>query len=232
MIRNVIFDWSGTLVDDLPAVWKATNYVLAQAEREEMTLEQFRAEFALPFTTFYNRHTPHVPLAQLEIWFHSSFRQAQDSVCELPHAREFLEFCRARRLRTFLLSTVHPDHFAVQCATTGFAQYLERPYVEVLDKREKIHQVLAENGLRAGESLFVGDMQHDIEAAKHGGVYSCAVLTGYNTLNQLRAAQPDLIVAHLGELREALLRNGFEVKPSEASVPDQHPASTGLPARS
>jgi phosphoglycolate phosphatase-like HAD superfamily hydrolase len=45
VIRNVIFDWSGTLVDDLPAVWKATNYVLAQADRAELTLEQFRAEF-------------------------------------------------------------------------------------------------------------------------------------------------------------------------------------------
>ncbi len=32
MIRNIIFDWSGTLVDDLPAVWQATNYVLAQAD--------------------------------------------------------------------------------------------------------------------------------------------------------------------------------------------------------
>jgi len=40
MIRNIIFDWSGTLVDDLPAVWKATNYVLKQAERAEMSLEQ------------------------------------------------------------------------------------------------------------------------------------------------------------------------------------------------
>ena len=48
MIRNVIFDWSGTLVDDLQAVWQATNYVLARAERPEMSLEQFRAEF-VPF---------------------------------------------------------------------------------------------------------------------------------------------------------------------------------------
>ena len=120
MIRNVIFDWSGTLVDDLPAVWEATNYVLAQAERPEMTLEQFRAEFCLPFTIFYERHTPHVPLPQLEDWFHSRFRQVQGSVCELPHAREFLEFCRANKLRTFVLSTVHRDHFAVQSAVTGF----------------------------------------------------------------------------------------------------------------
>ena len=123
MIRNIIFDWSGTLVDDLPAVWEATNYVLAQAERPEMSLEQFRAEFCLPFTIFYDRHVPHVPLPQLEDWFHSRFRQVQGSVCALPHAREFLEFCRARKLRTFLLSTVHREHFAVQSAITGFGPY-------------------------------------------------------------------------------------------------------------
>jgi len=52
VVKNIIFDWSGTLVDDLPAVWKATNFVLAQSERAEMTLEQFRAEFCLPFTSF------------------------------------------------------------------------------------------------------------------------------------------------------------------------------------
>src|SRR5678815_5192613 len=74
MIRNIIFDWSGTLVDDLPAVWDATNYVLAQAERAEMSLEQFRAEFCLPFTIFYDRHVPHIPLPQLETWFHSRCR--------------------------------------------------------------------------------------------------------------------------------------------------------------
>ena len=99
MIRNIIFDWSGTLVDDLPAVWKATNFVLHQADRPELSLDEFRAEFSLPFTNFYDRHTPHVPLTQLENWFHSSYRQAQDSVGELPYARDFLVFCRARKLR-------------------------------------------------------------------------------------------------------------------------------------
>src|SRR5438045_3054138 len=141
MIRNIIFDWSGTLVDDLPAVWKATNYVLTQAERAEITLEEFRAEFCLPFTGFYERFVPHISLPQLETWFHSRFKQVQDSVCELPHARGFLEFCRAKKIRTFLLSTVHHDHFAVQCGATGFAQYIDKPYVNVWDKREKIHDI-------------------------------------------------------------------------------------------
>ena len=223
MIRNVIFDWSGTLVDDLPAVWKATNYVLARAERAELTLEEFRAEFCLPFTIFYDRHVPHIPLPQLEDWFHSRFRQVQDSVCPLPHAREFLEFCRQHKLRTFLLSTVHREHFAVQAAATGFAQYLDKPYLNVWDKREKIHEILQENQLKPQETLFIGDMQHDIETARHGGIHSCAVLTGYNTLEQLRAARPDLIVEHLGELRQRFEQTGLHMGDSTNSSADALP---------
>ena len=62
---------------------------------------------------------------------------------ELPHAREFLEFCRAKKFRTFLLSTVHADHFKAQCRVTGFDAFLEKPYTDVWDKREKIHEILA-----------------------------------------------------------------------------------------
>ena len=223
MIRNIIFDWSGTLVDDLPAVWTATNYVLTQAERAEMSLEEFRAEFCLPFMIFYDRHVPHVPLQQCEVWFHSRFRQVQDLVCELPHARQFLEFCRERKVRTFLLSTVHRDHFAVQSGITGFDKYLDKPYLGVWDKRKKIHEILEENQLQPGETLFIGDMQHDIETARHGGVHSCAVLTGYNTLDQLRAAEPDVIVEHLGELRETLTTNHWNLKPQSATSEEKPP---------
>jgi ADP-ribose pyrophosphatase YjhB (NUDIX family) len=149
----------------------------------------------------------------LEAWFHGSFRQAQDSVAVLPHAREFLEFCRERRLRMFVFSTVHPDHFAVQAAVTGFAAYFERHYVGVMDKRKKIHALLEENALKPDETLFIGDMQHDIETARHGGVHSCAVLTGYNGLEQLRASGPDLIVEHLRELREILEASQLQLRP-------------------
>lgn len=223
VIRNIIFDWSGTLVDDLPAVWEATNHVLVRADRPPMTLEQFRAEFCLPFTIFYNKFVPHIPLPQLESWFHGRFRQVQDTVVALPHAREFLEFCRARKIRTFLLSTVAKDHFEIQQRASGFGEFLDRPYLGVWDKRQKIHEILHDNKLRADETLFVGDMQHDIETARHGGVYSCAVLTGYNTLEALRAAQPDVIVEHLGELLEILNQNDLHLRPQSKQFEETHP---------
>ena len=92
-----------------------------------------------------------------------------------------------------------------------------------MDKRQKIHEILDANGLAPEETLFIGDMQHDIETARHGGIHSCAVLTGYNTLEQLRVAEPDLIVEHLGELREVLEQNELHLKPQAKRFEDSHP---------
>jgi phosphoglycolate phosphatase-like HAD superfamily hydrolase/ADP-ribose pyrophosphatase YjhB (NUDIX family) len=213
VIQNIIFDWSGTLVDDLPAVLAATNFLFAECGVEEMSLDKFRAEFCLPFKSFYDRYLPGIPLAQLNDSYHTHFNQVQDKVTELPHAREFLVFCRKHKIRTFVLSAVPRHHFERQAAANGFDQFIDRPYLGVWDKRAKIAELLAENQLSPAQTIFVGDMQHDIETAKFGGIGSCAVLTGYNRLDQLRASQPDLIVEHLGELREILERNQFHLHP-------------------
>ena len=201
-IRNVIFDWSGTLVDDLAAVWRSTNFTLTKAGKSEMSLDQFRAEFSLPFNEFYSRITPGVPLAQLEEWYKESFVVEQESIEPLPHAREFFDFCATRKLRTFLLSTIHPDHYRAQSTRIPFA--FEREYVRVMDKRTKIRELLTENELAPEDTVFIGDMQHDVETAKLGGVGSCAVLTGYNKRNQLEEANPDFIANDLGHLKESL----------------------------
>lgn len=210
-IRNIIFDWSGTLVDDLPAVWRATNEVFLNAGVKELSLDEFRTEFQLPFNGFYQRFLPDVEMDQLEEWFHASFRRHQDLVEGLPHAREFLRFCRDRHLRTFLLSTVNLEHYEKQAAKTGFGEYIDAPYLGVWDKRKKIHEILCEHKLQPEETVFIGDMEHDIDTAKHGGIKSCGVLTGYNKMHQLKAAEPDVLVEHLGELRELLQRDGMRL---------------------
>jgi len=115
---------------------------------------------------------------------------------------------------------------ATEAARQG-REFIDRPYLGVWDKRKRIEEILKENQLSPGETLFIGDMQHDIETSKHGGIHSCAVLTGYNTLNQLREAEPDLIVEHLGELRLILEQNDLRLKPSAVTFEETHlPVST------
>jgi phosphoglycolate phosphatase len=213
VIRNVIFDWSGTLVDDLAAVLGATNGVLREVGFPELTRDEFRTRFQLPFKEFYRVFRGAVPLAELEARFHRHFDGLQSTVTPLPHAREFLEFCRERGLRTLVLSTVPRRYYTAQAAENGFGAYIDHPYPGVRDKRLRIGEILKSLGLQPKETLFIGDMQHDIDTARHGRVWSCAVLTGYNRLDQLRASHPDLIVEHLGELRTVLARNAMCLEP-------------------
>lgn len=208
MIRNVIFDWSGTLVDDLEAVWRSTNFTFEQAGRPVMTLDEFRSEFFLPFDQFYEQVTPGVSLDQLEEWYRTSFEEDQKNIRPLPHAVKFHQFCADEGLKTFLLSTIHGDHFRVQSKLTPFK--FDHTYVRVMDKRAKISEILDDHELAKAETVFIGDMEHDVDTARIGGIFSCAVLTGYNTRAQLEAAGPDLIVEHLGDLQSMLQASRLE----------------------
>ena len=125
----------------MPAVLAATNHVFDKWGGPAWTMERFRAEFCLPFQDFYARFLPEVPVAELERVFHGHFSQAPGAVEELGHAREFLVFCREQRIRSFVLSTIHPDYYAAQTAVNGFDQFMERAYLGVWDKRAKIAEV-------------------------------------------------------------------------------------------
>lgn len=160
MLRNLIFDWSSTLADDLGPVVAATNRTL----------------------------------------------EGQPGVALLPHALEFLHFCRATRRRVFLLSTIDQTHFAEQSARLGVADFFEHAYVGIMDKRAQLARILAAHDLVPGETAFIGDMVHDVDAARAGGVMAIAILTGFDSREKLSRAQPEVMVRDLGELQKLLER--------------------------
>jgi phosphoglycolate phosphatase len=204
MIKNIIFDWSGTLADDLRPVLEATKAIFRHFGREEFSLEEFRRHFRLPFSGFYAEFLPEATNEGLEVLYERYFAGRQGEVELLPGAREMLEFCHRTGRRTFLLSTIKSSHFDAQAGRLGVRDAFEHPYVEIMDKRQKIREILAVHHLVPEETMFVGDMVHDIETARHGGVLDVAVLTGFDPLEKLAAAHPSVIVANLPALQHLL----------------------------
>ncbi len=213
MFRNLIFDWSGTLVDDLGPVIEATNAVLGKYAVAPLDRESFRRKFRLPYSDFYAELLPDIPLAELESHFRPAFDAALTPVIVLPHAREKLEWCTALGIRCFVLTSMDSIAFERQMDEFGLRRHFEATYSGVLDKREVIHRILETHDLNAAETAFVGDMIHDVETARHGGVSSIAVLTGYNHAEILAAVRPDLTVPDLGVLRGLLDRRRTVTRP-------------------
>ncbi len=200
-VQNILFDWSGTLVDDLPPVLEATNAVLREFGGSELTRDEFRRGFRLPFLHWYAEILPGVSPEDLDRVFHAAFAASRHEVTVLPHAREFLECCAAAGRRMFVLSSAPQAAVERQAAALGLDGYFERIYAGVHDKRERVSGILRDHALAVEATLLIGDMSHDVHAAQAGGIGSVAVLTGYEYADVIAAAGPDLTVNDLSELR-------------------------------
>jgi phosphoglycolate phosphatase len=73
-----------------------------------------------------------------------------------------------------------------------------------MDKREKIREILHTHSLDPKETMFVGDMVHDIETARHGGVLDVAVLSGFDRIEKLIPAKPTIIARDIAAVQQLL----------------------------
>jgi phosphoglycolate phosphatase len=199
-IRNFILDWSGTMVDDLPPVFLTTNHVFQTCGLPALTMAEFRQTFCLPVRRFYEKRIPHVPQAELERIFLAEYQRHRDKIEPLPHTEQFLRSCVQEGMPVFVASSVDDTTYHQQMRRLGWEKFIRQPYIGIEDKTQKIHHILEENRLDPDQTMFVGDMEHDIEAGKAGGVHTCAVLSGYNHAEHLRGLHPNLVCDHLGEL--------------------------------
>jgi phosphoglycolate phosphatase len=200
-IQNILFDWSGTLVDDLPPVLEATNAVMREFNAKELTVEDFRRGFRLPYADWYEEVLPGVSLEELGRVFLASFTATKHVVGAHPHVREYLDCCAAAGRRMFVLSSTFESAVQAQAESLDLGRYFEHIYAGVPDKSARIRGILEERALRPEQTILIGDMRHDVHTAKAGGIGSVAVLTGYEYGDVIATAGPDLIVKDLSELR-------------------------------
>jgi phosphoglycolate phosphatase len=208
MYQNLIFDWSGTLVDDMGPTLEATNAVFAMHGLAPMEREEFRRLFRLPYAEFYEEHLPGVRLDELEHHFRRAFAESRVPVTVLPHAREKLDWCRQREIRCFVLTSMDRSTFEQQLDELSMRHYFEATYSGVLDKREIIGEILTRHQLSKDQTAYLGDMTHDVITAKHGGVTSVALLTGYTHREGLEACEPDWLMRDLWEFRSLMENHG------------------------
>lgn len=204
MFQNLIFDWSGTLVDDLGPTLEATNAVFSLHGRQSMDRDEFRRLFRLPYSEFYEEHLPGTRLDELEHHFRRAFAHSKVPVTVLPHAREKLEWCREQGIRCFVLTSMDRGTFEKQLDDLAMRIYFEETYSGVLDKRKVIGELLEKHQLAPHHTAFLGDMIHDVVTAKHGGVTSVALLTGYTHREVLEAHEPDWIMEDLQEFQKLM----------------------------
>lgn len=213
MLKNLIFDWSGTLCDDLTPVVTTTGKIFQKHGLKPLTRAEFLDQFSLPYDKFYAERIPHVPIEYIEDDWKEFFPKDGGEITVIEGVNEFLEEAKSYGFRLFLLSSVPREQFDVQASKFGLSGYFEDHETSVIDKSERMLELLTRNNLVPNETAYVGDMIHDMESAKKCEVTAIGVATGYESADDLHKAGADMIFRNLLEFSVLFQMNQIKQRP-------------------
>lgn len=193
-IKNIIFDWSGTLLDDFKMTYGVTRQTIKKLSGHSLSVQEYRDTFQIPVAPFYRRYLKK-SCAMKEIndlYFHQLSKK-------ISHARLFEEVpailrkAHELKMNVSILSTVDQSLLEDMVQAFGLSPYVSQVIGGIKDKVKSLPSVCREYKLKINETLMVGDLVHDIKAAQKAGVMSGAFLCGYQEPSKLLALSPDLV---------------------------------------
>jgi len=191
---HVIFDWSGTLYDDQTPSFLATRQTIIDLGGRRISRADYDREFSLPALGFYRRHGVAEPTAAIDRHYFAAYERVIDQGTLFQGVREALESLRRQRIPTSLFSTLRQDLLEAACDACGIRSLVGEIHGSVPNKIRGMPDHLKRIGRRAkSDVLFIGDTDHDIEAARRHGLTSGCVFAGYHDETRLLAVRPRFV---------------------------------------
>lgn len=189
--EHIIWDWNGTLLDDLDLVVDITNGMLARRNRSPIDRRFYREHFGFPVREFYRRmgfdfsSSANSDLYDRLVIEFSNEYESRCRSCQLyDGAADILDLLRVKKISQSILSASDQAFLAESVQSFGINQYFRE--IAGLDNKQaggKVqagHHLMEQLGLPADKTLLIGDTVHDCEVAAALGVQCLIILNGYN----------------------------------------------------
>ena len=202
MIKNLVFDWSGTLSNDMLLVYETVMKVFEHFGVKRISLGEFRNSYTLPYMDHARKFGINVDKETLDGVFAQYFRTSGFPQL-LPGVERVLQQLKSAGKRMIVLSS-HRQEFLDEEAARFFngnhKNYFDKLFGSIHNKEEAILPVIKAVDFTPSETIIVGDTEHDIRAGHTAGLFTAAVLTGYRPKEKLALAKPHFIINDVGEL--------------------------------
>jgi phosphoglycolate phosphatase len=195
LIKNVIFDFDGTLVDSSIAVDKMYAYFADKYKLDNISREQFKNMKRLPLKEKLKMvHLPLYKLPSLTIQARKLYSSHLEDVKLIEGIEKILTILKEREIQMSILSSNSIANIKMFLENNKI-NFFEDIYSSknILKKDRAILKLLKRKKLNKNEILYVGDELQDIISCKKIDVKVAAVSWGYDDIELLRSGEPDCI---------------------------------------
>ena len=207
MIRGIVFDFDGTIVDSMPMVFNALNDALKRRSLPTIESELLGAMAGLPVIDIISSkaHISESVAKEVEKDVFEAYTSFCSVHCQLlPNVESTLKTLKSKRIKLGLFTTT-----PIKPLMAVEKKFSLKDYFDIMIAKEDaknkpnpegLNKIIAEFGIKKDECLYVGDSPIDILTGKAAGIKTIAVTTGIATIQQLKESKPDNIIPNLEKL--------------------------------
>lgn len=193
MKNYIIWDWNGTIIDDVGIALAAVNDMLREQDRPEITLEEYRKAMDTPILRFYEQFfdMEATDFDWIAERFQNYYEDHKDQLRLHEGVEYLLESCRQRGCHQIILSSSATRIIQFYAKLFDVADYFEAVLgaddLLAAGKIERAVDYFEQNKIPKEETVMIGDSVHDFEVSQTLGIDCILMSGGHQDLQSLQA---------------------------------------------
>jgi phosphoglycolate phosphatase len=187
--KYILWDWNGTLLDDVTACLNSVNDMLDSRGLERIDIVRYREVIGVPIIKFYEKVFDLEKYDYTEIIkdFNEGYIRHLDEAHISDGAIELLEYFKGLGCRQIIVSSSNNELLRKSTEKYGVADYFDAILGSddffAGSKIERALTYIKKHG--AGKALAIGDLEHDYELARETGADSILLASGHDKRERL-----------------------------------------------
>lgn len=194
MHSTIVWDWNGTLLDDLDVCIAAINRLLVPRALPAMNRDRYHRFFTFPVRLYYEAmgfDFKRESFADVAVEYHEAYAAVVSEAPLRSDAVEALETAANAGVQQVVLSALEETRLATELERRGIRGHFTAVYglgdLHAAGKESRGHELVRELGLANGDACMIGDTTHDADVARAIGVSPILVSGGHHDRGRLEA---------------------------------------------
>ena len=200
--KHLIWDWNGTLIDDVRTCIEVLNSILVFYAKPQVTLEQYRDEFDFPVADYYEKLGIDFSKVSYDVvaeQYISQYNKKQYECGLQSGAKDVLKTISNKGIGQSILSAYNQEMLEEIVKHFGLYDFFDN-IVGLSDfyaksKLENGRDLIKKLELTGEDVLLIGDTTHDYEVAEQIGADCALIDDGHQERKRLEATNAVVVNA-------------------------------------
>ena len=191
-IDSLIWDWNGTLLDDVEVNVRTVNDMLSKRGLSQLDMTTYKELFCFPVQTFHSQigfDFEKESFEEIAEEYQSTYKQYENGIRLNSDAHFVIDLLCKKGTNQYILSAAMQEDLIKMLERFKIADKFKGIYgvsdIHAAGKIERGKQLMQENSLTPQKTLIIGDTLHDAEVAKSLGINYILFSGGHNSYDLL-----------------------------------------------